>query len=211
MSEETKPKPLTRKQRVFVAEYLKVWNASEAARRAGYSEKTAYSIGWENLRKPEIQAEIDRRLEDIHMGANEALAILAEQARGDIGEFFDISSVGFSLDLKEAQEKGITRLIKEIEQKVITINGKQEDKEIITTKVKLHDPQAAIEKILRVQGKFKDVGTPENPAKVIFEIIRKDLPNPTPNPPPAAGGVPVEPGEAQGDRGGQAGRENDGS
>lgn len=30
-------------------------NATEAAKRAGYSEKTAYSIGTENLKKPEIQ------------------------------------------------------------------------------------------------------------------------------------------------------------
>jgi hypothetical protein len=51
----------------------------------------------------------------------------------------------------------------------------------------------------------------ENNGKVIFEVVRKTVSNPPPNPPPAAGGIPVEPGEAQGDRGGQAGRENDGS
>ncbi|WP_337049368.1 terminase small subunit [Serratia fonticola] len=38
----------------FVAEYLKDSNATQAAARAGYSEKIAYSIGEENLRKPEI-------------------------------------------------------------------------------------------------------------------------------------------------------------
>lgn len=30
-------------------------NATQAAIRAGYSEKTAYSIGDENLKKPEIK------------------------------------------------------------------------------------------------------------------------------------------------------------
>ena len=46
--------PLTPKQAAFVAEYVKDGNATQAAIRAGYSEKTAYSIGNENLSKPEI-------------------------------------------------------------------------------------------------------------------------------------------------------------
>ena len=45
---------LTDKQRTFVAEYLVDLNATQAAIRAGYSAKTASSIGEENLRKPEI-------------------------------------------------------------------------------------------------------------------------------------------------------------
>lgn len=45
---------LTPKQQRFVAEYLIDLNATQAAIRAGYSKKTAESIGWENLRKPEI-------------------------------------------------------------------------------------------------------------------------------------------------------------
>lgn len=49
---------LTDKQRTFVAEYLVDLNATQAAIRAGYSVKTAGSIGEENLRKPEIQAAI---------------------------------------------------------------------------------------------------------------------------------------------------------
>jgi phage terminase small subunit len=46
---------LTPKQERFVEEYLIDLNATQAAVRAGYSEKTAYAIGHENLRKPEIQ------------------------------------------------------------------------------------------------------------------------------------------------------------
>lgn len=49
---------LTEKQARFVAEYLVDLNATEAAKRAGYSEKTAYAIGFENLRKPDIQEAI---------------------------------------------------------------------------------------------------------------------------------------------------------
>ena len=45
---------LTAKQEAFISEYLVDLNATQAAIRAGYSEKTAYSIGHENLSKPEI-------------------------------------------------------------------------------------------------------------------------------------------------------------
>lgn len=51
---------LTDKQQIFVNEYLIDLNATKAAVRAGYSEKTAYSIGSENLRKPEIQKAIEK-------------------------------------------------------------------------------------------------------------------------------------------------------
>ena len=46
---------MTEKQKLFCEEYLIDLNATQAALRAGYSEKTAYSIGNENLKKPEIQ------------------------------------------------------------------------------------------------------------------------------------------------------------
>ena len=51
---------LTPKQQRFVEEYLVDLNATQAAIRAGYSVKTAYSIGQENLTKPEILATITK-------------------------------------------------------------------------------------------------------------------------------------------------------
>ncbi len=50
---------LTQKQEIFAEEYAKnKGNATKAALAAGYSEKTAGSIGNENLKKPEIQKRI---------------------------------------------------------------------------------------------------------------------------------------------------------
>lgn len=45
---------LTDKQRLFVAEYIIDFNATQAAVRAGYSKDTAFAIGHENLKKPKI-------------------------------------------------------------------------------------------------------------------------------------------------------------
>lgn len=49
---------LTDKQEQFCLEYVVDYNATQAALRSGYSENSAYSIGWENLRKPEIAARV---------------------------------------------------------------------------------------------------------------------------------------------------------
>jgi phage terminase small subunit len=51
---------LTAKQAMFCKEYLIDLNATQAAIRAGYSKKTAAEMGFENLRKPHLQKEIQR-------------------------------------------------------------------------------------------------------------------------------------------------------
>lgn len=67
---------LTNKQNRFVDEYLVDCNATQAAIRAGYSPSTAGSIGFENLKKPEIRNEIKKRLEtqsELRLGEREAI------------------------------------------------------------------------------------------------------------------------------------------
>ena len=158
--EENAERKLTNKQRVFIDQYTRCFNASEAARRAGYSEKTAGVIGYENLRKPEIQAEIRARLDEIHMGADEALKLLAEIARGDIAQLMDVSSMGFNLDMRRAQELGLTPLIKKVKQKTTTFIAKkesEEDREITELEIELYDTQAAIRDVLKLHGKFTDL------------------------------------------------------
>ena len=56
---------LTPKQQRFVEEYLIDLNATQAAIRAGYSEKTAKEIGSENLTKPNIAKAIQEAQESL--------------------------------------------------------------------------------------------------------------------------------------------------
>ena len=56
---------LTPKQQRFVEEYLIDLNATQAAIRAGYSEKTAKEIGSENLTKPNIAKAIQEAQENL--------------------------------------------------------------------------------------------------------------------------------------------------
>lgn len=56
---------LTPKQQRFCDEYLIDLNATQAAIRAGYSEKTAYRTGADNLRKPQIEEYIAKRQKEL--------------------------------------------------------------------------------------------------------------------------------------------------
>lgn len=155
----TEARKLTNKQRLFIDYYLQSFNASDAARKAGYSEKTARQIGQENLSKPDIQAEIQERLSEVHMSAEEALKLLADIARGDMARMMDVSSMGFNLDMKRAQELGITKLIKRVKQKTTTFIAKkesEEDREVTELEVELYDALGAIRDVLKVHGKFTD-------------------------------------------------------
>lgn len=76
---------LTDKQEMFVEEYLVDLNATQAAIRAGYSKKTARQTGADNLSKPYISEEIQRRLDDkkekLIMKQDEILETLTRQGR----------------------------------------------------------------------------------------------------------------------------------
>lgn len=85
--------PLRNKQRVFVESYLTTWNATQAAREAGYSERSAYSIGQENLKKPAISAYIQARLSDVCMTADECLVLLAGLARNSESENIQLAAL----------------------------------------------------------------------------------------------------------------------
>jgi len=73
---------LSPKQKLFCEEYLIDLNATQAAIRAGYSKKTAYSIGEENLRKPDlakqIQENMDKRSKKTEIGADYVLSGIVE-------------------------------------------------------------------------------------------------------------------------------------
>jgi phage terminase small subunit len=86
-------KPLTPKQQRFCEEYLIDLNATQAAIRAGYSAKTGYAIGEENLKKPEIAMEIDRlkaeRSKETKIDAGWVQKRLAAEAEADIADIYD--------------------------------------------------------------------------------------------------------------------------
>lgn len=136
---------LTNKQQAFIDEYLKCWNATEAAIRAGYSEKTAYSIGHENLNKPDIAEEIQRRVSERAMSADEVLIRLAEQARGATEEFIVVRAGLPFFDWERLQAAGKLHLVKKLK---YSSDGRPE--------VEFYDAQAALVHLGRAHSLFTD-------------------------------------------------------
>lgn len=84
---------LNAKNTLFVKEYLIDFNGTQAAIRAGYSKKTAYSIGSELLNKPVIQAGIlealEARMEKLDIDARWVLDRLIQEATADVADLYD--------------------------------------------------------------------------------------------------------------------------
>lgn len=83
-------KKLTRKQQMFAAEYAVDMNGARAAKSAGYSEASAKEIASENLTKPNVAAEVERRLEQKF----ENLEISSEYVLGVIRERLELCRSG---------------------------------------------------------------------------------------------------------------------
>lgn len=142
---------LSNKQRVFVAEYLKCWNSSEAARRAGYSRKNANVNGPRLLANAGIKAAIEAELAEIKMSAAEVLARLSDQARGSMDDFID----GGMVDLTRARDRGKMHLVKKFSRS-ITEKGDN-------VSIELYDAQNALIQLGRTHGLFIDKLAPTTP------------------------------------------------
>jgi phage terminase small subunit len=153
---------LTDKQARFVEEYLLDLNATQAAIRAGYSEKTARQVGAENLSKPAIAEAVaaaqlarSRRTE---ITQDRVLQELARIGFADIRQLFewDEEAAAFvpSRDLTEDQAAAIS----EIQAETTTTRDRAGTTVDTTVKLKLktYDKLGALEKIGKHLGMFVD-------------------------------------------------------
>ena len=159
---------LTKKQKRFCEEYLIDLNATQAAIRAGYSTQTAYSIGDENLKKPEIKNAIDKALAErskrTGVNADRVILELAKLA------FLNPTDV---INMDEATVKGDanrddTAAIASVKVKRIpTDNG-----DIVEREVKTYDKLKALELLRKHMGMFTDKFKIEG---VIPVVIQDDM------------------------------------
>lgn len=145
---------LNAKQTRFVQEYVVDLNATDAARRAGYNERSVEAIGYENLRKPQIQAAIaeiqSRRAERTEVKADRVVAELARVGFSDVRRLFnDDGSMKSVKDWPDDVAAAVSS-IETLEE----YEGSGENRRFVglTKKVKLWDKNKALASLMQHLG-----------------------------------------------------------
>jgi hypothetical protein len=142
------------------------------------SYNTARANASDLLARTDISDVIKERLAAAHVGADEVLKILADMARGDMGEFLDVSGMGFNLNLRDAKERGLTKLIKRVKQKTTIFMAKkesEEDREVHELEIELYDAQSAAEKIGRHLDLFPNkLDLTSKGEKIVVKLVKDE-------------------------------------
>lgn len=123
-------KKLTIKQKKFADEYIISGNATEAAKKAGYSKKTASVIGAENLIKPNISKYIRERLDELKkartMSIEEAIERTSSIARRELQKGYSKTINKITGDIEKEVEYYFTPTVEEAQKSlehIIKLNG----------------------------------------------------------------------------------------
>lgn len=161
---------LTEKQKRFAEEYIIDLNATQAAIRAGYSEKRASEIGYQQLQKTTVQEAIQKAKDDrskrTQITADKVLREFAKIGFSNISDYLKVDTRERVVDYQEDEEgnkRPITEMIQSVELfDTDTIEREKMDAvaEIKQTRdgiaLKLHDKKGALDSIARHLGMFND-------------------------------------------------------
>ena len=140
---------MTKKQKRFIEEYMIDLNATQAAIRAGYSPDTAYSIGNENLKKPEIKAHIDKAMAErskrTGVNADRVVMELATIAFVNADDVIDFKTA----TVKEGARPEDMAAIQSVKVKTFGEDGLERE-------IKMADKIKTLELLGRHLGMFKD-------------------------------------------------------
>jgi phage terminase small subunit len=152
-----KARPLTPKQRRFVAEYLKDLNGRKAATRAGYSARNAVQQASRLLSKANVKAKAAAgEAEQLKGNALTASRVLEELRRlgfADIGEIYDARGQLLSFRAMTPEARATIAGVETMKKNLTAGDGQQED----VVKVKLWDKTKALDMLARHFALLKDV------------------------------------------------------
>ena len=161
---------MTKKQKRFIEEYLIDLNATQPAIRAGYSSDTAYSIGNENMKKPEIKACIDKAMAErsrrTGVNADRVLMELAKVAFVNASDVIDADTATVKADALPED----TAAIQSVKVKTFGEDGLERE-------IKMADKLKALELLGKHLGMFKDKvvlsGSLETEKTKLDDLIRQ--------------------------------------
>lgn len=159
---------LTDKQELFAKEYIVDLNATQAAIRAGYSEKTAKQMGCENLAKPDIQSYIQKLMEErskrVEITADMVLREYAKLGFSNIADYLKVTTrermVKYDTPNGAVYEKEMMQSVDLYDTDEVDPIKMHAVAEIKQTKdgiaLKLHDKKGALDSIAKHLGMFSD-------------------------------------------------------
>lgn len=166
---------LNTKQAMFVKEYMVDLNATQAAIRAGYAERTAYSQGQRLLKHVEIQAELRRQMKkrEARLEITQDMVVneLAKIGFANLGDYVSFTGDGDPFVDVSGMTRDQSAALSEI-----TIDdymdGRGEDaRQVKRVKIKLCDKRSALVDVGKHLGMFKgDAGDADEPMPVRVEI-----------------------------------------
>lgn len=143
---------MNQRQTIFIEHYLTTGQATESAKAAGYSDKTAYSQGARLLKKPEIIKTIELRRgeakDNTELKLSQIVADVLKIAKVDIRKLFDEDGI---LKNMAALDNDTAFAVSEYSE--TTFKGR------ITRKVKLHSKQTAQDMLIKIIGGYATVYT----------------------------------------------------
>lgn len=152
---------LSVKNKLFVEEYLKDFNATRAWKIVhgnGMKTESACTQGYETLRKLEVMTEIDRRLTDLfeklEVSNNMLLAAYVNEAFYDKRPFFDENDVFVGIGSLNIAQQAVIESV-EIED---LFEGRGDERERVgqVTKIKFCNRKAARDVLMKYRGLIKD-------------------------------------------------------
>ena len=158
----TSDQPLTAKQQLFVTEYVKRGNATEAALAVGYAPKSA-QVSAARLLDPDlhphvvasVQRELDKKRTEAHVSSQQVVAELAKIAFMNPKRLFAVDNS--LLDMKDIPDE-VAVCIKDFKVSYrvgVDMDGKPI--KIRTVEVKFWDKLDALRQIAQHLGLLKDV------------------------------------------------------
>jgi phage terminase small subunit len=157
---------LSKKQELFVSEYLVDLNAAQAAIRAGYSRRDARNAGYRNLRRPEIKAAIDKaqapRFAKLGLDAEAVLTELARVARANLLDYMRFDKDGLPIvDLSRLDRETAAALSEVVVEEFLAARpGRPAVRRV---RFRLHDKLAALDKLARHFGLLRERVSLETP------------------------------------------------
>ena len=169
---------LNQKQARFVQEYMVDLNATQAAIRAGYSERTAYSQGQRLLKHVEVQAQLQKamkkRAERTEITQDMVVKELAKIGFANLGDFMRVTSGGEPYyDLSDMTPEKSAAL-SEVTVEDFTEGRGPDARDVRRIKLRLCDKRAALVDLGKHLGMFREGASDEDvplPTTVKIEVV----------------------------------------